>query len=160
MFFFFLLFFFLENTAEKPRSRLSQEDSGVSTEKERRQSNLSLRELIDREPSLVSTPAGVTNSFTFVTPISSLSSSPLGTSPQSIAYDSSFSQARTDQSQLVNESQYEEKPPFEEKCMTSTPYLGEMVMEKSIVKHFEQPRPVTRRGCGRQEEPFIDESGR
>ena len=61
--------------------------------------------------------------------------------------------------QTGDESAFEEKPPFEEKHVTSTPYLGVGTLRDSIVKRFgtgSRLGSLLEMSCG---DSFIDDTG-
>ena len=103
------------------------------------------------DSSLVLSPEPANQSLTFVTPSSHFFTTPRGSPtklPTPILAE-----------QTGDESAAEEKPLFEEKHVTSTPYLGVSTLRDSIVKRIDtgsRLAPLLEKSCG---ESFIDDTG-
>lgn len=94
------------------------------------------------ECSLALSPEPTNHSLTFVTPPSGVFTTPQSSPPKVSGHDVFFLGSEPEPSlfEVVStgdETVSEEKPPFEEKHVTSTPYLGVGPLRDSIGRHFE-----------------------
>lgn len=116
------------------------------------------------DPSLARSPEPSNHSLTFVTPSSSIFTTPQSSPPKPTAYDefvpgnepkhTPFGTASTGDDTL------EEKPPRDEKHVTSTPYLGLGSLRDSIGKRFHSgSRLSTWSPAVTPGESFMDEIG-
>ena len=117
------------------------------------------------DSSLVLSPEPNNHSLTFVTPSSSIFTTPRGSptraSPSSVLFPSSKNdQTPNEAEQSGDESGLEEKPPYEEKHVTSTPYLGVGSLRDSICKRFATASRLDSLREISCEESFIDDAGR
>ena len=117
------------------------------------------------DSSLVLSPGPNNHSLTFVTPSSSIFTTPRGSptraSPSSVLFPSSKNdQTPNEAEQSGDESGLEEKPPYEEKHVTSTPYLGVGSLRDSICKRFATASRLDSLREISCEESFIDDAGR
>ena len=117
------------------------------------------------DSSLVLSPEPNNHSLTFVTPSSSIFTTPRGSptraSPSSVFFPSSKNdQTPNEVEQSGDESGLEEKPPYEEKHVTSTPYLGVGSLRDSICKRFATASRLDSLREISCEESFIDDAGR
>lgn len=92
--------------------------------------------------SLALSPEPTNNSLTFVTPSSGVFTTPQSSPPKVSGLDVIFPGTEPEPSpygvmSTGDETANEERPPFEEKHVTSTPYLGLGPLRDSIGKHFE-----------------------
>ena len=92
------------------------------------------------DPSLVRSPEPSNHSLTFVTPSSSIFTTPQSSPPKPTAHDEFFpvnepKHTPFGAASTGNDAQ-EEKPPRDEKHVTSTPYLGSGSLRDSIGKRF------------------------
>ena len=117
------------------------------------------------DSSLVLSPEPNNHSLTFVTPSSSIFTTPRGSptraSPSSVLFPSSKNdQTPNEAEQSGDDSGLEEKPPYEEKHVTSTPYLGVGSLRDSICKRFATASRLDSLREISCEESFIDDAGR
>ena len=94
------------------------------------------------ECSLALSPEPTNHSLTFVTPPSGVFTTPQSSPPKVSGHDVFFPGSEPEPSPFEvvstgDETVSEEKPPFEEKHVTSTPYLGVGPLRDSIGRHFE-----------------------
>ena len=94
------------------------------------------------DSSLLMSPDPTNHSLTFVTPSSSILNTPRTSPSKTQPSAALFSPNKIEQTPLgaegaVDELAAEEKPPCEEKHVTSTPYLGVGSLKSSIGKPFE-----------------------
>lgn len=135
---------------ERPSSRVSPEHSMSDTDM-----------LFDYQASvadstLALSPDPANQSLTFVTPSSSIFTTPQSSPPKATAYDVFFPGTEPEH----DETACEEKPPREEKHVTSTPYLGVGSLRDSIGKRFDaQSRLGTWPGAVTPGASFMEEIG-
>ena len=92
------------------------------------------------DPSLVRSPEPSNHSLTFVTPSSGIFTAPQSSLPKPTAHDEFFPGNELKHTPFgtaaTGDDTLEEKPPRDEKHVTSTPYLGSGSLKDSIGKRF------------------------
>ena len=93
------------------------------------------------DPSLLRSPEPSNHSLTFVTPSSSIFTTPQSSLPKPTAHDEFFPGNEPKHTPFgtaaTGDDTLEEKPPHDEKHVTSTPYLGSGSLKDSIGKRFD-----------------------
>ena len=93
------------------------------------------------DPSLLRSPEPSNHSLTFVTPSSSIFTTPQSSLPKPTAHDECFPGNEPKHTPFgtaaTGDDTLEEKPPYDEKHVTSTPYLGSGSLKDSIGKRFD-----------------------
>ena len=92
------------------------------------------------DPSLLRSPEPSNHSLTFVTPSSSIFTTPQSSLPKPTAHDEFFPGNEPKHAPFgtatTGDDTLEEKPPHDEKHVTSTPYLGSGSLKDSIGTRF------------------------
>lgn len=120
----------------------------------------------ETESSFALSPEPTNHSLTFVTPSSGIFTTPQSSPPKATGHDDFFPGTEPEPSPFRvvstgDETAREEKPPYEEKHVTSTPYLGVGPLRDSIGKRFDaRSRLNTWPQLATQGESFIDDIGK
>ena len=116
------------------------------------------------DPSLIRSPEPSNHSLTFVTPSSSIFTTPQSSLQKPTAHDEFFPENEPKHTPFgtaaTGDDTLEEKPPRDEKHVTSTPYLGSGSLKDSIGKRFHAgSRLSTWSQVATPGESFMDEIG-
>jgi len=116
------------------------------------------------DPSLVRSPEPSNHSLTFVTPSSGIFTTPQSSLPKPTAHDKFFPGNELKHTPfgtaVTGDDTLEEKPPHDEKHVTSTPYLGSGSLKDSIGKRYHSGSRLSAWSQAMTPgESFLDETG-